>query len=803
MQRNSVAAVLAIFSFIILAPAQQPAVPAAPVEAASQTTGRLPVKRVVLYKNGVGYFEHSTHVHGTQDLNIDFTSAQLNDALKSLTVVDLGDGHITGVRFNSVAPLSERLKTLRLPLGEDASRNDLLGALRGTRVEIRTGSTSTIGKVLGFEVVKKFGAKPEQVEEVTVLTLVTDAGEVRSFDLEPGTSLRIADRELADEVNRYLNLIGSAKAVDLRRLTISATGTGEREIFVSYISEVPVWKSTYRILLDPKHLNNPLVQGWAVVDNTIGEDWKDVQLSLVAGAPQSFVQNISQPMYVRRPEVPLPESAMLTPQTHESAMNAPAPPPPPPPPGEGGGVGSGAGGGGGGFAMGGAGNAVLAGTVNDPSGAVIPGAVVLIRNNRNGAVQTTSTDSNGNYQFNTLPAGYFTLIISRPGFKTTTTNDLRLYNGRVRQFNSTLGVGNVTETVVVTGQPSQSMNEFDRLEMYSKIFKPPDVEATVKGVGDFFEYDLKGKVTIGKNQSALVPILQTRIDTEKVTLWNEDSSEPLRALWLNNTSGLEFDAGSFNILEDGTFAGEGMLAPLRPGEKRLISYAADPAVRVRLLETPTEKPFSRIQIIKGTMIMTREERETKTYTISNSDAAPRDVIIEHPVRPEWKLAEGAKPEETTASLERFRVKVEPKAGAQLVVEEYHPLDMRVELSDVSDDEITLLTEQQRMTPELQQAIKRVLDQKGVIDALDAQIRTREQEESAITSDQGRIRENMEALKGSPEERALVQRYTHQLDEQEDRLAALRSQTTALTAKRQEAADQLDKILAEISLDERF
>ena len=85
------------------------------------------------------------------------------------------------------------------------------------------------------------------------MTLVTDAGEVRSFDLGPGTSVRIADRELADEVNRYLNLIGSAKAVDLRRLTISAAGTGEREIFVSYISEVPVWKSTYRILLDAKH----------------------------------------------------------------------------------------------------------------------------------------------------------------------------------------------------------------------------------------------------------------------------------------------------------------------------------------------------------------------------------------------------------------------------------------------------------------------------------------------------------------------------------------------------------------------
>ena len=484
MRRIVVVGVLAIFSCITLAHAQEAALtPSA--GAAGESAGRLPVKRVVLYKNGVGYFEHSTRVRGTQDLNIDFTSAQLNDALKSLTVVDLGDGRITGVRFNSVAPLSERLKTLRLPLGEYASRNDLLGALRGTRVEVRNGSAGTAGKVLGFEVMKKFGDKPELVEEITVLTLVTDAGEVRSFDLGPGTSLRIADRELAEEVNRYLNLIGSAKAVDLRRLTISAAGTGEREIFVSYISEVPVWKSTYRILLDRKHGDKPLVQGWAVVDNTIGEDWKDVQLSLVAGAPQSFVQNISQPMYVRRPEVPLPESAMLTPQTHEAAMMAAAPPPPPPP----------------------------------------------------------------------LPPSAEPAALSAEG---------KPLNGR-----------NISQLIRIAPGVVKTLSN------YAEVQRP---EADAKAVGDFFEYDLKERVTIGKNQSALVPILQARIDAEKVTLWNEDSDAPLHALWLNNTSGLEFDAGSFNILDEGTFAGEGMIGAVRPGEKRLISYAADTAVQVKMDE---------------------------------------------------------------------------------------------------------------------------------------------------------------------------------------------------------------------------
>src|SRR5258706_6415619 len=107
-------------------------------------------------------------------------------------------------------------------------------------------------------------------------------------------------------------------------MTITATGRGERNVFVSYISEVPIWKSTYRIILPDEATARPdakpLLQGWAIVDNTIGEDWKDVHLSLVAGAPQSFVQNISQPFYARRPEIPLPQSVELTPQSHEATV---------------------------------------------------------------------------------------------------------------------------------------------------------------------------------------------------------------------------------------------------------------------------------------------------------------------------------------------------------------------------------------------------------------------------------------------------------------------------------------------------
>src|SRR5271169_5629677 len=103
---------------------------AEPGESPSSTVAKLPVRRVVLYKNGVGYFEHLGRVRGSQDVHVDFTSAQLNDVLKSLTVLDLAGGRITGVDYNSEAPLARRLATLRLALGERPSVSEFLGARR-------------------------------------------------------------------------------------------------------------------------------------------------------------------------------------------------------------------------------------------------------------------------------------------------------------------------------------------------------------------------------------------------------------------------------------------------------------------------------------------------------------------------------------------------------------------------------------------------------------------------------------------------------------------------------------------------
>ncbi|PYV81504.1 MAG: hypothetical protein DMG93_15125 [Acidobacteria bacterium] len=307
-----------------------------------------------------------------------------------------------------------------------------------------------------------------------------------------------------------------------------------------------------------------------------------------------------------------------------------------------------------------------------------------------------------------------------------------------------------------------------------------------------------------KNQSALVPILQSRIDAEKVTLWTANSNQPpLRAIWIKNGSGLTLDSGTFNIIDGGTFAGEGLLQTVHPDERRLLSFAADTAVRVTSQSDFKNQPVSRIRLTRGLMFITREQRSKVTYSIRNADTAARQVVIEHPVRDGWKLTPEAKPEETSATHHRFRVAVDPGKTSELAVEEFHPEETQVVLTDLTGDQVQALVVENRVTPELQDAFRRVLDQKNKIAGLQTQTGMRRQELDAINRDQGRIRENMKALKGSAEEKDLVQRYTRQLNSQEDRLSALNKEIADLQGQESHEQQKLEAMVQQIAIDQKF
>jgi hypothetical protein len=778
------------------------------VRSGAEPAASLPVRRVVLYKNGVGYFEHLGRVRGSQTVHVDFTSAQLNDVLKSLTALDLSGGRITGVDYNSEAPLARRLSTLRLALGEKPSMADFLAALRGARVEVRTATVPALtGKLLSVE--RKTRTASTWTVETDEISLITDAGEVRSIDLSPATSVRIAEHDLQTEVGKYLGLIASARDQDVRRMTLSTTGSGERNLYVSYISEVPIWKTTYRIVLPTKPGKKPLLQGWAIVDNTVGEDWNDVELSLVAGAPHSFIQQLSEPFYGRRPVVALPESVQLSPQTHAATLLG--------------------------------GNGSLNGTVTDPSGAIVAGATVRLVGPDGAVVAQTSTDSGGQYSFSSQPTGNYRVEMERPGFRKTVMS-ASLTPG-ANQINGQLQVGSVSDTVevnastVATETTSSSVSSsFGRLGVANRphvglaagniqglpmagrntyalaALTPGAVEnslggmeaaANGQGLGDLFEYKLKDRVTLKKNQSALVPIVQTELEAERVSLWSgtAGSGRPLRGLWLKNTSPLTLDGGSFSVLDNEVFAGEGLTDPIKPGERRLLSYATDLGLLVQAQTDERPQHVMRAKISKGVLTQISELQQRTLYTVRNEDAAARQLVVEHPARYSWILAAASnQPEEQAPGVYRFRMEVPAKATATLPVEEAHVQETTYQLSDLNDEQIALFVRQKTISPEMQQALAKITAQKAVVAKLEEEMGNRQKDIERIVDDQGRLRENMKALRGSTEEKALLQRYTRQLDEQETRLDALRKKIEQTEGQRDQANDLLEKMIDDLQLE---
>jgi len=773
----------------------------------AQDNTSLPVKRVVLYKNGVGYFEHVGQVRDKQDVTIQFTSGQLNDVLKSLTVLDLDGGRITGVAYGSSAPVERQLGDLHLPTADHTSLSEFLAGLRGARLEIHNGATQITGRLLSVE--RKARVSGGTTEAVDYISLITDSGELRTAEIVPGLSVKLLDKELAGKVGHLLDIVSSGREADVRSMVISTDGTGSRSLFVSYISEVPVWKSTYRLVLSSKSGKRPLLQGWAIVDNTVGEDWSNVQLSLVAGAPQSFVQNLSQPYYARRPVVGLPENATITAQTHESTLIP--------------------------------GGGVLSGRVIDASGGPVANASVRAFDANNRLSAEARSNSEGIYEFSSLPDGPVRLEVNSPGFQNVSIPGVVASEARPGRQDVRLQMGSVSETVTASAMPLQtSSSEMIRIApgaagsgrgfgsgamlgsgrqvdtalartggagigsgsgggVGGGSFTPA---AIPEELGDLFEYKLKDPISIPKNRSSLVPIVQAEIAAEKVSLWNDRAGlpRPQRALSLTNSSGNTLDGGSFSVMEEDTFAGEGIFDPIRPGEKRLVSYALDLAVNASSKNSVEEQRVTHVSVSQGVMKQTSELREKKTYTFRNEDATARTVIVEHPVRRSYELRGDSRPDETTADWMRFRLHVDPKQTATLVVEEARPVETTYQLTNVDTQQVELFVRQRSIDKTVEDALRKILAQKDAIAALNSQKDERNDEMTKIFDDQQRLRENMKALKGSAEEKALLQRYTQQLNEQETRLETLRKEVAQFEQQSDSAQEALDKMIASLSFD---
>ena len=293
-------------------PAQTPPAP---------SSSDVPIKEVVLFSSGVGYFQHEGSVQGDADTELRFKTSQINDILKSLVLQDLDGGRVGVVTYPSQDPLEKTLGSFQVDLSDHPSFGEMLSKLRGARITLAYTGPGGIenfpGTILGVEERGVEGSKSDdQPFKKAFLNLVTDRG-IRSLELDRVDKLVLDDPGLQEELNRALAAVAGARDQDKKPVEIHFNGQGERKVRIGYVVETPIWRASYRLVLPSADAGKKgLLQGWAIVENQTDNDWKDVKLSLVSGRPVSFIEDLYQPLYVPRPTVVPELYASLKPQEY-------------------------------------------------------------------------------------------------------------------------------------------------------------------------------------------------------------------------------------------------------------------------------------------------------------------------------------------------------------------------------------------------------------------------------------------------------------------------------------------------------
>ncbi len=286
----------------------------------------------MLSSGGLGYFEYEATVEGDATLKLTVALEQVDDVLKSLVVYD-DKGGVGGLSLPGREPLKQAFKDLPFDESSLASPAALLATLKGAQVSVG-GGRAISGRIVSVE--------PETVSlndgkatiRRTRVTLLTDRG-LQQFILEDAENLQFADASLRDKVGQALMAIQGNRAKEARTLELSARGQGKRTIRVAYIVEAPVWKASYRLTLGDVAAPRSALQGWATVENLSGQDWKNIELTLVSGRPVAFHQALYEAYYVTRPEIPVEVAGRLMPNVDRGgvdlarkAMGQPAAPAP-------------------------------------------------------------------------------------------------------------------------------------------------------------------------------------------------------------------------------------------------------------------------------------------------------------------------------------------------------------------------------------------------------------------------------------------------------------------------------------------
>ena len=669
--------------------------PATQAGRAAGANANVPVTKVMLFSSGVGYFEHAGTVRGNESTELRFRTGQINDILKSLVLQDQNGGHVGAITYPSQDPLAKTLKSFQVDITQNPTLAQLLNQLRGARVTIEAQAQRLSGTILGVEFHQVPTEKGEPIS-TAVLNLLTGAT-IRSINLASMSDLTLEDPQLQDELNKALTALTQARDQDKKPVTINFAGAGERHVRIGYVVETPVWKTSYRLLLDDGKPGGRL-QGWAIVENQTESDWNDVSLSLVSGRPISFMMDLYQPLYATRPTVVPELFASLRPQVYEGGMDAKA-------------------------------DSVRMAAAAAPAPGVAGG-------------------------------------MAR------------------RAPEAALALSDVMMRAQAPGAPMDAASSVESMAAAGKL-------------GALFQYTI-ANVTLPRQKSAMLPIITDSIELERLSIYNASvlRTNPLNGVRLKNTTGKHLLQGPVTVLDKGGYAGDARIDDVPPGQERFLSYGIDLDMRVDNTKNTRAGAVRTASINKGVLYVTNKFVSTQEYAVDNKTSKDKVIVIEHPVRPGFKLVDTQAPIETTPTVYRFKGTAVANKITTLTVKEESVSPTTIVILSADVGQLLQYSRTNEIPKDVRDALAKAAQLRQSIVDVERDINARSQRIAEITAEQTRIRENMKTVSQSSQ---YYQRLLSKLNEQESSIEGLQKERDDLTAKRDDLRRQLEDYLNGLTL----
>jgi hypothetical protein len=658
----------------------------------------LKINKVVLYKTGLGYFVRKGQIDMAKEskLQLSFKTNVMNDILKTLSII-CSNGVVTGVSYEAADVDTERaLEDALIRVPEQDTFLELLKQLIGTQAIVSIGSHSLNGKILGVQEIEEGGKETSHKE--TYLVLFTDDAKVKNLHIKEISGLEIDDPKMSKELNFFLETIYLGKKKDTKVLTIFFEGNENADLFITYLQEMPSWKTSYRLIGTADNNNDFFLQGWALIDNILDEDWEDIDLILISGLPISFIYDLYTPNWITRPTIERADSFDITPPTFEEKFLE----------------------------------------EEEEADGIEMDALMGRADKRRGIMPKSAAKA-------PLPPA----------------------------------------------APRRSMVALADAKQSTKV----STKGEAGGAG--FEYRITVPVTVKRNQSSLVPILQSKITTKKLSVFNEKNhpTNPMMCLELLNDTDLTLEKGPISIYEQDSFSGEAMLPHMQPKEKRLIAYGVELGVSVSIDSSYKTQNIHEIQIEKYAQTFQFSIHQTK-YTIKNKTDEEKTLVIEHPKEYQYDLYETRKPEDETDSYYRYELKpIGPMKTIQFEVKLRRIERQSLYLNQLAKKDIETWFKLKLITEVEKNFLLEIYELELQNRDIDTQINKITNEISNINTDQGRLRENLKSLGTSQSEARLKEKYVNKLELQETTLENYRKQIEDLRGKKKEVEEKIqDKMV---------